>query len=92
MSKKAIIQNNKVANIIEYTGEVGISGLTFPLGTILWDCTYVPVAIGDDFSNGVFTRNGEQVQPVLSAEQQVNELQSQMDAILGIQNESEETV
>ena len=85
MGKKAVIANNKVINIIEYS-EYGIGGLQFPLGQTLWDCTDVPVAIGDDFEDGVFSRDGQPVEPMPSADQRISELEATMNALLGVSN------
>lgn len=82
MAKKAIIENGKVINMIEY-GERGIGGLRLPLGQVLWDCTDVPAAIGDDFKDGLFTRNGEPVEQQPSAEQRIAELEATLEALTG---------
>lgn len=82
MGKKAVIENNKVINIIEY-GDHGIDGIRLPLDQILWDCTNVPIIIGDDFKDGIFTRNGEPVEPIPSAEQRIAELESTIDILTG---------
>ena len=81
--KKAVIQDGVVQNIIECSDE-GLKGLRFPLGTTVWDCGVYPVAIGDQFSDGVFSRDGNPLSPVVTVQQQVDELSAQLDALLGI--------
>jgi hypothetical protein len=71
----AIIENGKVINIIE--GEV--NRIRFPLGQFTWDCGGYPVAIGDDFSEGVFSREGQPLEIPPTAEQlKIAELEQQI--------------
>ena len=81
--KKAVIQNGVVVNIIECSDE-GLKGLRFPLGTTVWDCGQYPVAIGDGFSDGTFSRDGQPVAANPTEQQQIDELRVQLDALLGI--------
>lgn len=65
----------KVDNIIEITQEAAL-GFVLPENTLMWDCGQYPVAIGDDWCDGVFTREGEQLTPLPTVEQQLAELKS----------------
>ena len=80
--KKAVIENNKVVNIIECSDE-GLKGLQFPIGQLVWDCGQYAVAIGDDFEDGVFSRGNENISPILTVQDQINELQGIIDIMLG---------
>ncbi|MPN04727.1 hypothetical protein SDC9_151972 [bioreactor metagenome] len=51
----ALIQNSKVANIIELNPK---NQSDFPSAVLLLD---VPAAIGDTYQDGVYYRNGERV-------------------------------
>lgn len=82
MSVKAIIlldegskTKGKVENLIEITAQAAI-GFKLPAGRLMWDCGQFPVAIGDDWENGVFSREGEALEPVLTVEDRVNELEA----------------
>ena len=88
MRKQAMILLNEgsmtsgvVDNIIEIAAEAAI-GLHLPDNHILWDCGQYPVAIGDEWNDGVFTREGEPLTPIPTAEQQITDLQAQLDALL----------
>lgn len=87
--KKAVIQNNTVTNIIECSDE-GLKGLRFPVGTTIWDCGQYSVAIGDEFHDGVFTRDGEPLEAQPTEQNQIDQLRYEMDVLLGIE-EVEET-
>lgn len=80
--KKAVIRDGVVENIIECTDE-GLKGLRFPIGTTVWDCGQYPVAIGDGFSDGVFSRDGQPLTATPTEQQQIAALQLQLDALLG---------
>ncbi len=81
MSKKAIIQNGKVVNIIEFIGNPVT--LKLPTGQITWDCGQYAVAIGDDFADGVFSREGAALEVQQTAEQiQLSELTELVDSML----------
>lgn len=80
--KKAVIRDGAVENIIECSDE-GLKGLRFPIGTTVWDCGQYPVAIGDGFSDGVFSRGGQPLTPLITEQQQIDELRLQLDALLG---------
>lgn len=62
--------SGKVGNIIEITREAAL-GFVLPDNSLMWDCGQYPVAIGDDWSDGVFTREGEALTPLPTAEQQL---------------------
>lgn len=62
--------SGKVANIIEIAQETAL-GFVLPDNTLMWDCGTYPVAIGDDWNDGVFTRDGEALTPVPTVEQQL---------------------
>lgn len=81
--KKAVIQNNTVTNIIECSDE-GLKGLRFPVGTIVWDCGQYAVAIGDSFQDGVFSRDGEPLEPQPTEQDQINQLRHELDVLLGL--------
>jgi hypothetical protein len=57
--KKAIVENQKVINIIEYMG----GRLHLPQGQLMVDCGRYPVAIGDDCVDGRFYRDGASLAP-----------------------------
>ncbi|MEA5136432.1 MAG: hypothetical protein VB035_09895 [Candidatus Fimivivens sp.] len=72
----------KVSNIIEITQEAAL-GFVLPDNSLLWDCGQYPVAIGDDWNDGVFTREGATLIPLPTVEQQVSQVRaglSQSDA------------
>lgn len=88
MSRRAVIALNEgsmtsgiVDNIIEITADATI-GLQLPDNHILWACDNYPVAIGDEWNDGAFTREGEALTPIPTAEQQIADLQAQIDALL----------
>ena len=87
MSKQAVILLNEggmtsgiVDNLIEISADAAI-GIELPENHILWDCGQYPVAIGDEWNDGVFTRNGESVYPVPTTGQKIADLQEQLDAL-----------
>ncbi|MEA5135718.1 MAG: hypothetical protein VB035_06220 [Candidatus Fimivivens sp.] len=67
----------KVSNIIEITQEAAL-GFILPDNTLMWDCGQYPVAIGDDWNDGVFTRAGKALTPVPTVEQQLAETKAQL--------------
>lgn len=82
--RKAIISlaegsmtNGKVSNIIEITQEAAL-GFVLPGNSLMWDCGQYPVVIGDDWSDGVFTREGEALTPLPTVEQQLEEVKAQL--------------
>lgn len=88
MSRKAIIALNdgsktqgKVENIIEITAQAAI-GFKLPQGRLLWDCGQYPVAIGDDWNDGVFSREGGELVPVPTAEQKIAELEDTTNGVI----------
>lgn len=85
MSKQAMIKLNEggmtsgvVDNIIEIAAEAAI-GLQLPDNHILWDCEQYPVAIGDEWNDGVFTREGKELTPIPTVEEQIEELREQLN-------------
>ena len=89
MAKKAIVALNEgsmtsgiVDNIIEISADTAI-GFKLPANHILWACDQYAVAIGDEWKDGVFTRNGEALTPIPTIEDELAELQAEMDALLG---------
>ncbi len=64
-----------VSNIIEITEEAAL-GFVLPDNTLMWDCGTYPVAIGDDWNDGVFTRDGETLTAVATTEEQLAELKA----------------
>lgn len=67
--RKAIIQldensqtGGNVSNIIEMLNE-SVIGFQLPLGYLLWDCGAYPVAIGDRWDDGIWTRDGQPLKP-----------------------------
>lgn len=88
MAKKAIIAlyegsvtSGVVENIIEIAASSPIS-LTLPAGRIMWDCGQYPVAIGDEWNDGVFTRNGEALVPIPSVESRLYDVETAINALL----------
>ena len=81
--RKAVIdqETGKVINIIECSDE-GLRGLQFPLWQLVWDCSQYPVGIGDDFLDGIFTRDGGPLEPLKTVEQQLAELELVLSAKL----------
>lgn len=86
MAKKAIIALNEgsmtngiVENLIEISSDAAI-GLQLPKNRILWSCDNYPVTIGDEWNDGVFTRNGEPVYPIPTAEQRIYELEAELES------------
>ncbi len=69
--------SGKVANIIEITAEAAL-GFVLPDNTLMWDCGQYPVAIGDDWNDGVFTREGATLTPIPTTEQQLAEVRVQL--------------
>ena len=65
-----------VANIIEVTADTAM-GITLPFGQLSWDCGQFPVAIGDRWEDGVFSRDGQPVTPVPTDAQRIAELESE---------------
>ena len=86
---KAIINNGKVTNLIVCSDE-GLIGMTFPADTTVWDCGQYPVRIGDDFENGVFSRDGEPLDPSPTEIDRIDELQSLLETLLGENEENTE--
>ena len=88
MSRQAVIAldgggmtSGVVDNIIEITADAAI-GLQLPDNHILWACDNYPVAIGDEWNDGIFTREGEPIYPIPTEKQQIADLQAQLDALL----------
>ena len=69
--------SGKVSNIIEITQEAAL-GFVLPDNTLMWGCGQYPVAIGDDWADGVFTREGEALTPIPTVEQQLAGVQAQL--------------
>lgn len=74
-NRKAIIlldEDNRtqgeVINII-ICDDRGLQGLEVPENQIIWDCSDFAVNIGDKWVNGVFYRENEPVEQLLSREQ-----------------------
>ena len=68
--KKAIIENQKVVNIIEYAG----GRLSLPLNQMIVDCERYPVAIGDDCIDWRFYRDGTELLSEPTPEEQIMQL------------------
>ena len=93
MSKLAIIAlygdsmtAGTVCNIIEIASDTAI-GITLPLDQLSWDCGQYPVAIGDRWEDGVFSRDGGPLAPVPTDAEKIAELEAQMAALLGVETE-----
>ena len=69
---RAVIQNSRVINLVTFTDQSPL-GITLPAGQLLWDCGDLPVAIGDQFVDGVFLRGGQPLSPQPSLSQQLEE-------------------
>ncbi len=74
--KLAVIENNKVNNIIEFVGDPVT--LHLPLGQLTWDCGTYAVAIGDDFLDGVFSREGLALEAQQTDAQKIEALNTQI--------------
>ena len=66
-----------VSNIIEITQEAAV-GFMLPQNSLMWDCGQYPVAIGDDWQDGVFTRDGESLIALPTVEQQLDDVLAQL--------------
>ena len=69
--------SGKVSNIIEITQEAAL-GFVLPDNTLMWDCGQYPVAIGDDWDDGVFTREGGALIPLPTVEQQLLQVHAEL--------------
>lgn len=67
----------KVSNVIEITQEAAL-GFVLPDNTLMWDCGQYPVAIGDDWNDGVFTREGATLTPLPTVEQQLAQVRAEL--------------
>ena len=94
--------SGKVSNIIEITQEAAL-GFVLPDNTLMWDCGQYPVAIGDDWNDGIFTREGAALMPVPTVEQQLAGVQAQLsqadsavielyEAQLALQNQTDSAI
>ena len=81
--RKAVINKStgEVENIIEYADR-GVA-IRLPLGYIVYDCTNVPVQIGDTFEDGVFYRNGEPIDTQLTDAQRLAQMEAAFAALAG---------
>ena len=81
--RKAVINKStaEVENIIEYADR-GVA-IRLPLGYIVYDCTNVPVQIGDTFADGAFYRNGEPVETQLTDAQRLAQMEAAFAALAG---------
>lgn len=81
--QKAVINKStgEVENIIEYADR-GVA-IRLPLGYIVYDCTNVPVQIGDTFENGTFYRNGKPVEAQLTDAQRLAQMEAAFAALAG---------
>lgn len=82
MSKKAIIllDTNSMAagtveNLIEMTADSAV-GFVLPTSKLLWDCGQYPVAIGDRWEDGVFSREGGALVPVPTDAERIAQLEA----------------
>lgn len=69
--------SGKVSNIIKITQEAAL-GFVLPDNSLMWDCGQHPVAIGDDWCDGVFTREGEALTPLPTIDEQLAGVQAQL--------------
>ena len=72
--RKAIVRNQKVVNIIEYTG----GRLKLEIGQLLVDCGRYPVAIGDDCIDWRFYRDGVPLERIPTAEERNAALEAEL--------------
>lgn len=89
MSKLAIIALDEgsmtagsVANIIEIASDTAL-GINLPLDQLSWDCGQYPVAIGDRWEDGVFSRDGGPLAPVPTDAQRIAELAEENRVLKG---------
>ena len=75
-----------VDNTIDFASDTAV-GITVPLDHLSWDCGQYPVAIGDRWEDGVFSRDGGPLVPVPTDAEKIAELEAQMNALLGIETE-----
>ena len=85
--KKAVINTTtkEVENIIEYADR-GVA-IRLPLGYIVYDCTQYNVQMGDTFENGVFYRNGKEVEYLPSDAERLAQLEAEFAALAGTEVE-----
>lgn len=83
MSKLAIIALDEgsmtagaVCNIIEIASDTAM-GITLPLEQLSWDCGQYPVAIGDRWEDGVFSRDSGPLVPVPTDAEKIAELEAE---------------
>ncbi len=74
--RQAIIQDGTVINIIEITADTAL-GLHLSYGQFTTDCGAFPVAVGDDFADGVFSRDGDALTPVPTDAQRIAQLEEE---------------
>lgn len=65
-----------VANIVEVTADTAM-GITLPLDQLSWDCGQFPVAIGDRWEDGVFSRDGGPLAPAPTDAEKIAELEAE---------------
>ena len=65
-----------VCNIIEIASDTAL-GITLPLDQLSWDCGQYPVAIGDRWEDGVFSRDGGPLVPVPTDAEKIAELEAE---------------
>ena len=51
----------------------------------MYDCTNIPVQVGDTFADGKFYRDGVEVEYLPTEEEQIAELQAQLNALMGVE-------
>lgn len=93
----AFIYKNKVVNLAcyLYTGYteaseharsyahdwLGAGDPKYENGAVAVEVTQIPVQIGDDYIDGIFYRDGEEIRPLLSIEETVNITQDTLTAL-----------
>lgn len=65
-----------VCNIIEVTADTAL-GITLPLDQLSWDCGQYPVAIGDRWEDGAFSRDSGPLVPVPTDAEKIAELEAE---------------
>lgn len=76
----AVVRQGKVDNIIECTGLAALK-LESVMHCTLVPCEQYPTAIGDTYDNGVFLRDGAEVERIPTDSEKVAMLESENQAL-----------
>ena len=70
----AVVRNNRVDTVTECNGLV-VQSLETHLHCLLVPCEQYPVQAGDTYENGIFYRDGEQLERIPTTEEKVSALE-----------------